>query len=44
MYDLEGEREFCHFSSLSVTSCSSFLLGEFRFVWCEKIVIDPEYD
>ena len=46
MYELEGEREFCHFSSLSVeiTSCSSFLLGEFRFVWCEKVVIDPEYD
>ena len=46
MYELEGEREFCHFSSLSVeiTSCSSFLLGEFRFVWWEKVVIDPECD
>ena len=46
MYELEGEREFCHFSSLSVeiTSCSSFLLGEFCFVWWEKVVIDPECD
>ena len=46
MYELEGEREFCHFSSLSVeiTSRSSFLLGEFRFVWWEKVVIDPECD
>ena len=46
MYKLEGEREFCHFSSLSVetTSCSSFLLSEFHFVWWEKVVIDPECD
>ena len=46
MYELEGERELGHFSSLSVeiTSCSSFLLGEFRFVWWEKVVIDPECD
>ena len=46
MYELEGEKEICHFSSLSVeiTSCSSFLLGEFRFVWWEKVVIDPECD
>ena len=28
MYELEGEREFCHFSSLSVeiTSCSLFFI------------------
>ena len=46
MHEFEGEREFCHFSSLSVeiTSCSSFLLGEFRFVWWENVVIDPECD
>ena len=46
MYELEGEKEVSHFSSLSVeiTSCSSFLLGEFRFVWWEKVVIDPECD
>ena len=46
MYELEGEREFCHFSSLSVeiTSCSSFLLGEFRLIWWEKVVINAECD
>ena len=41
MYELERDREFYQFSSLSVEikSCSSFSLGKVSFVWWEKVVM-----
>ena len=41
MYELEREREFYQFSSLSIEikSCSSFSLGKVSFVWWEKVVM-----